>query len=274
MPSRTIAALAVAVIAGLSAAAQGDEASRPRPGQTFRDCADCPEMVVVPAGSFLMGSLEGDPQSFPDERPRHFVTLPRAFAVGVFEVTFAEWDACTRDGGCRHRPADNGWGRDRRPVINVSWVDAQDYVRWLRQKTGRDYRLPSEAEWEYAARAGSPTTRHWGEGIGDGYANCRGCGSAWDNRQTAPVGSFPPNDFGLRDVLGNVWEWVEDCWSPNYQGAPSDGSAWTTGKCRRRVLRGGSWVDLPAFVRLPDRIRADAGARVGNFGFRVAVSLP
>jgi formylglycine-generating enzyme required for sulfatase activity len=266
-------ALWIAVIGSIAAAA-ADPSANPRPGQTFKDCADCPAMVVVPAGSFLMGSLDGDPQSYPDERPRRFVTLARGFAIGVHEVTFAEWDACARDGGCAHRPDDAGWGRDRRPVINVNWGDAQDYVGWLRQKTGRAYRLPSEAEWEYAARAGSPTTRPWGELIGDGNANCKGCGSAWDSRQTAPVGSFPPNTFGLRDVMGNVWEWVEDCWNRNYEGAPIDGTAWTEGKCRRRVLRGGSWVDLPAFVRLPDRIRADAVARVNNFGFRVAQSLP
>ena len=211
---------------------------REKPGRVFRDCPECPEMVVVPAGSFMMGSDESS-----SEKPRHRVTIAKPFAVGKHEVTFAEWDACVVAGGCGggHRPYDRGWGRGRRPVINVSWDDAKAYVLWLNRKTGKQYRLPSEAEWEYAARAGTTTRYSWGDDIGRNRANCANCGSRWDNEQTAPTGSFRANVFGLHDVHGNVWEWVEDCWSGDYPGAPSDGRAWTGGDCGNRVLRGGSW---------------------------------
>ena len=241
-----------------------------RPGDTFRDCPGCPEMVVVPAGRFRMGSTSG----YDDERPVHEVTIARPFAVGVYEVTFAEWDACVSDRGCGgYRPGDDGWGRGKRPVMNVSWNDAQAYVRWLSEKTGKAYRLLSEAEWEYVARAGTTTNYWWGNDIGRSRANCRGCGSRWDGRQTAPVGSFPTNPFGLHDVHGNVWEWVEDCWNGSYDGAPRDGSAWKSGDCDDRRLRGGSWNDLPRDLRSAYRDGLTSGGRVVIFGFRVARSL-
>ena len=241
-----------------------------KPGDTFRDCPGCPEMVVVPAGRFEMGSTSG----YDDERPVHEVTIARPFAVGVYEVTFAEWDACVSDRGCGgHRPGDDGWGRGKRPVMNVSWNDAQAYVRWLSEKTGEAYRLLSEAEWEYVARAGTTTKYWWGNDIGRSRANCRGCGSRWDGRQTAPVGSFPANPFGLHDVHGNVWEWVEDCWNGSYDGAPTDGSAWKSGDCDDRRLRGGSWNDLPRDLRSAYRDGLTSGGRVVIFGFRVARSL-
>ena len=215
------------------------------PGTAFRDCPECPEMVVVPAGSFMMGSPSHEAGRDNDEGPAHRVTIAKPFAVGKYEVTFAEWDACVADGGCGgHRPGDKGWGRGRRPAINVNWDDAKAYVRWLSDKTGKQYRLPSEAEWEYAARAGTTTRYSWGDEVGRNRANCDGCGSLWDNEQTAPAGSFRANVFGLHDVHGNVWEWVEDCWSGNYLGAPADGSAWESGDCSRRVLRGGSWFNI------------------------------
>ena len=202
------------------------------------------------------------------------MTISQPFAVGKYEVTFAEWDACVADGGCGgHRPEDSGWGRGRRPVINVSWDDAKAYVRWLNRKTGKQYRLPSEAEWEYAARAGTTTRYNWGDDIGRNRANCANCGSRWDLKQTAPVGSFAANPFGLHDVHGNVWEWVEDCRSGNYKGAPTDASAWTDGDCSSRVLRGGSWFDGPRNLRSADRIRFRAGNRHFGFGFRVARTL-
>jgi formylglycine-generating enzyme required for sulfatase activity len=230
----------------------------------FKDCDDCPTMVVVPAGEFMMGSESGDP----DEKPVHRVTISRPFAVGRFEVTFAEWDACVADRGCQRRPEDRGWGRDRRPVIDVSWDDAKAYVSWLSRRTGKTYRLLSEAEWEYAARGGSATQVE-----GKGNANCAGCGGQWDSKQTAPVGSFRANGFGLHDMIGNVWEWTEDCWKDSYHGAPADGSAWTGGECSRRVLRGGSWLDNPGRARSAFRSYIDTSSRYYFIGFRVARTL-
>ena len=235
-----------------------------------RDCPECPEMVVVPAGSFMMGGR------FDDERPVHEVTIGAPFAVGRYEVTFAEWDACARDGGCPcgEDIADDllNWGRGRRPVIRVSWVDAQRYVQWLSRKTGKTYRLPSESEWEYAARAGTQTAYSWGDEIGVDRANCIGCGSQWDRERTAPVGSFGANAWGLHDMHGNVREWVEDCWNGSYAGAPVDGSAWQRGTCDKRVFRGGSWINAPSSLRAAHRNRYAAGFRVINLGFRVARS--
>ena len=217
-------------------------------GETFRECPSCPEMVVVPAGSFMMGSPSHEDGRDDDEGPVHRVTIAEPFAVGVREVTFAEWNACASSGGCGgYRPDDEGWGRGNRPVINVSWKDAQAYVDWLSRKTGAEYRLLSEAEWEYAARAGTTTRYHWGDGVGRNRANCDTCGDSWG--VTAPVGSFAANGWGLHDVHGNVWEWVEDCWNGDYTGAPSDGSAWESGNCDARVLRGGSWSSGPRILR-------------------------
>ena len=240
-----------------------------RVGGKFRDCSECPEMVVVPLGSFTMGSPGGE--GIGDERPRHRVRIDYRLAVGVYEVTFAEWDACVSAGGCGgYRPDDRGWGRGNRPVINVRWEDAQSYVRWLSNKTGKSYRLLSESEWEYVARAGSVTAYSWGNEIGHNRANCNGCGSRWDNEKTAPVGAFSANAWGLHDVHGNVWEWVADCWNDSYTGAPADGSAWESGDCSRRVLRGGSWVSGPRHLRAANRFRYTAGDRFVVYGFRIA----
>ena len=241
----------------------------PLAGEKFRDCPECPEMVVVPAGSYRMGSEDG----YSDQRPAHEVTIGAPFAVGRYEVTFAEWDACVRDGACSRVVNDEGWGRGRRPVINVSWDDAQRYVQWLSRKTGRVYRLLSESEWEYAARAGTETAYSWGDEIGVNRANCRGCGSLWDGDKTAPVGSFGANAWGLHDMHGNVAEWVEDCWNDSYAGSPVDGSAQLT-DCYGRVLRGGSWNVRPSFLRAADRSRDSTGYRSNNvLGFRVARTL-
>ncbi len=227
-----------------------DEAAKVRAvGEVFRDCDHCPEMVVVPAGRFTMGSPSSESGRDSDEGPQRRVTFGAKFAVGVYEVTFAEWDACVSDGGCGgYHPDDAGWGRGRRPVMRVSWDDAQAYASWLSRETGESYRLLSEAEWEYVARAGTTTRYWWGNNVGRNRANCDGCGSRWDDESTAPVGSFGANGFGLHDVHGNVWEWVEDCWHDSYAGAPRDGSAWlgnNGGDCSRRVLRGGSWLHRP-----------------------------
>ena len=244
------------------------------PGATFRDCDACPEMVVVPAGSFMMGSPAHEDGRYDEEGPVHRVTIPAPFAVGKYEVTFAEWDACAVAEFCsEYRPDDEGWGRNRRPVINVSWREAIQYVQWLSHITGKHYRLLSEAEWEYAARAGSQTRYAWGDGIGSNRANCDGCGSRWDDKSTAPVGSFAANAFGLHDMLGNVGEWVEDCWNDSYAGAPSGGTAWVSGNCRRRVVRGGSWDFLPWDLRSAFRYWHTTGHRYFSDGFRVARTL-
>ena len=243
-------------------------------GRTLQDCPGCPEMVVVPAGSFRMGSPESEAGRDDDEGPVHRVTVARPLAVGVVEVTFEEWEACVSEGGCGgYRPDDEGWGRGRRPVMNVNWRDAKAYVAWLSRKTGEAYRLPSEAEWEYVARAGTTTRYGWGDGIGRNRANCDGCGSRWDGEKTAPVGSFSANAFGLHDVHGNVYEWVEDCWNGSYHGAPSDGSAWTSGECGSRVLRGGSWLNDPWLLRSALRYRYPSGFRSDYAGVRVARTL-
>jgi formylglycine-generating enzyme required for sulfatase activity len=243
-----------------------------RPKQSFKECASCPEMVVVPAGEFMMGSSANEKGRHGNESPQHKVTIARTFAVSKFEVTFDEWDACVAVGGCDH-VEDQGWGRGRMPVINVNWGEAQRYVAWLSKQTGKPYRMLSEAEWEYAARAGSEKVYPWGDEIGEGNANCDGCGSEWDDKQTAPVGSFAANTFGLHDMQGNVWEWVEDCYHENYQGAPQDGSAWTTDDCSRRAVRGGSWVDRPLDVGSASRLGFAASDRGIVFGLRVGRTL-
>ena len=237
----------------------------------FRDCDDCPELVVVPAGSFKMGSPEWEAGRLDDEGPVHWVRIERPFAVGVYEVTFAEWDACVSGGGCGgYRPGDEGWGRGNRPVINVSWKDARSYVGWLSEETGEEYRLLSESEWEYVARGGTRTPFHTGETISTEQANYD-----LNNWGTVAVGSFDANGYGLHDVHGNVWEWVEDCWNSSYRGreAPADGSAWESGDCSRRVLRGGSWLNSPWILRSARRLRFDSGHRNYNAGFRVGRTL-
>ena len=247
----------------------------PREGDVFRDCAECPELVAVSSGSFMMGSPVGEAGRDGDEGPVHEVVIARPFAVGVYEVTFREWDACVSGGGCGgYRPDDEGWGRGRRPVINVGWEDAKGYVEWLSRKTGEEYRLLSESEWEYVARAGTRMRYWWGDGIGRNLASCSGCGSRWDARQTAPMGSFSPNAFGLYDVHGNVWEWVEDCWHDDYDRAPTDGTARTrSGDCGSRLLRGGSWNNDPRHLRCAVRDRKTRGLRTELIGFRVARTL-
>jgi formylglycine-generating enzyme required for sulfatase activity len=241
---------------------------------TLSDGSHGPEMVVIPAGTFRMGDIQDDGSEA--EKPLHSVSINKPFAMGKYPITFEEYDrfahAMNRD-----LPDDNGWGRGNRPVVNVSWEDARAYAEWLSKETGKHYRLPYEAEWEYAARAGTTTTYWWGNEIkqdGKVWANCAGCGSRWDSEGTAPVGSFDPNRFGLHDMLGNVWEWMEDCWHENYEGAPNDGSAWTSGgDCDRRSLRGGSWDNFPRDVRSALRFRTAPSRRSYDIGFRVAQDL-
>jgi formylglycine-generating enzyme required for sulfatase activity len=245
----------------------GASAAIPEPGEIFRDCPDCSEMVVVPAGEFKMGSGETV-----YEKPEHRVVIANPFAIGRREITFEEWDLCVAAGGCRYRPDDHGWGRGSRPVVDVSWDDAKAFVSWLSQKTQKGYRLPSEAEWEYAARAGTNSQFWWGRTPVNGNANCEDCSST-PQRRTLPTGSFRPNGFGLFDVAGNVAEWVEDCWNESYRGAPADGSAWTTGQCRQRGLRGGSFASRANVIRSAARFRYDQDVRYYANGFRVARDL-
>jgi len=258
------------------------------PGKAFRECAPrqkdsdyCPDMVVVPAGPFRMGS-SSDPAAYPSEFPQHPVTIAQAFAVSKFEVTFDEWDTCADHGGCSSGISDREYGRGSVPVINVNWDDAHQYVNWLSKITGKTYRLLTEAEYEYATRAGTTTAYPWGKEIGSKHANCKECGSKWDNHSPAPVGtftsngfvgSFAPNAFGLYDMVGNVWEWVQDCWHPNYEGAPSDGRAWTEGDCKRHVNRGGSFEDVPRDIRSANRYFPRDVDRDTILGFRVARTL-
>ena len=252
--------------ADLAAAQQAGQA--PEPGEIVRDCPDCGELVVIPSGAFEMGAND-----VPYEKPVHRVTIPRNFAIGRREVTFDEWDACVNDGGCKQRPDDRGWGRGQQPVLDVSWDDAQAFVSWLSQKTTKRYRLPTEAEWEYAARAGTPSQFWWGREAGKNNANCEDC-LASPPRRTQPVGSYRPNGFGLYDTSGNIAEWVQDCWNDNYRGAPTDGSAWIKGQCGQRVLRGGSFASRSNMVRSDSRFRYDHDVRYYANGFRVVRELP
>jgi formylglycine-generating enzyme required for sulfatase activity len=240
-----------------------------RPKDIFRDCPECPEMVVIPAGEFMMGSEE-----YSEEKPVHKVMITKPFAASKFEVTFDNWDACVIAGGCKHLPDDRSWGRGNRPVMNVSWDDVtKQYLPWLSRVTHETYRLLTEAEWEYAARAGSQGKYTWGDEIRSNRANCDGCGSQWDNKQTAEVGSFQANAFGLHDMHGNVWEWVEDCWHDNYIGERTDGSAWIAGECKARVLRGGSWVNYAVSLRSAARRMSAPVNRSNLTGFRLARTL-
>ena len=283
MTARAMAGAIVSTLAALAAIVPAMPAHAQSAGDVFRDCPECPEMVVVPAGRFTMGSNDG----YDDERPVHEVTIPAPFAIGKYEVTFAEWDACSAAGGCDHWANDASWGRGNHPVINVSWDNAREYVAWLSRRTGHAYRLPSEAEWEYAARAGTTTAYWWGRDVGQSevctYANGADLmlmgnnkfseGTTFDCRDghtgPAPVGSFPANPYGLHDVAGNLWEWVEDCWADSYRGAPTDGRAWVSSDCSRRVLRGGSWRYYPQFLSSANRLWHSAVSPRNDTGFRV-----
>jgi formylglycine-generating enzyme required for sulfatase activity len=246
-----------------------------RPGDTFKECAkDCPEMVVVPVDEFIMGSPESEQGRYDAEGPQHKVVFAKPFAVAKFAATFDDWDACVTYGDCDPHVGDSGHGRGRQPVINVTWYDAQRYIAWLSRMTGKTYRLLTEAEFEYAARAGTSTAYPWGDEIGENNANCDGCRSIWENRQPAPVGSFAANRFGVYDMHGNVWQWTEDCYRGNYEAAPQDGSASLAGvDCSRRVVRGGSWSSTPRRLRSADRFNLSANDRGLNLGFRVGRTL-
>jgi formylglycine-generating enzyme required for sulfatase activity len=266
-----------------SAEAQRKADDRGAAARSLRDCPVCPELVVLPAGEFMMGSPESERGRSRDEGPQRKVAVP-SFAMGKFEVTFAQWDACAAEGGCRHKPGDEAWGRGKRPVINVSWQDASEFVAWLSAKTGKAYRLPTEAEWEYAARAVTDASAphppfSTGSTINYKQANYDANFTYGDGKmglfrqKTVDVGTFKANAFGLHDMHGNVWEWVLDCYKDSYHGAPTDGSAVVLPKCGLRVLRGGSWNYFPQLLRSAYRYATAPDVRLDIVGFRVARPL-
>jgi formylglycine-generating enzyme required for sulfatase activity len=276
--------------------------ARAEPLSSFRECPQCPEMVGVGSGKFLMGSPAHEPGRFDSEGPQHVVTV-KSFALGKFPITSEEFLIFLRTSRYQPAPCNPllgfGWkveGRDlayppsqdeppRWPAVCLSWKDAQAYIAWLNAQVkaahpvlaGRSgpYRLPSEAELEYAARAGTSTSRWWGDAIGTANANCNGCGSEWDNHVLSPVDAFAPNPFGLYGMLGNAWAWTADCWHPSYVGAPADGSAWQEQNCAKHVLRGGAWNNVPIFIRAAARSGGDGDYDYSSLsGFRVARDLP
>jgi formylglycine-generating enzyme required for sulfatase activity len=292
--------LALNVVSALNQSRAEDQTSR-----EFRECKDCPLMVAIPAGHFVMGSPTTEHGHFDAEGPQHPVSV-KAFALGKYTVTTVEFLTFLRETGYQPQPCnptlDLSWKSPGHglayapalaqpslwPATCLSWDDAQAYIDWLNKKvralpsaaSSRDgpYRLPTEAEWEYAARGGTITARWWGDAIGTNKANCNACGSRWDGRLLAPAGSFGPNPFGLYDVLGNVWQWTSDCWNDSYVGSPRDGSSWTGGDCNKRVLRGGSWSNVPLFIRSAMRIGANQTGLDYDYatyaGFRIARNLP
>jgi formylglycine-generating enzyme required for sulfatase activity len=272
---------------------------------SFQECPSCPQMVAIPAGKFLMGSPAHEAGRFDSEGPQHVVTV-KTFALGEYDVTSEEYLDFLRTSRYQPQPCNPllglGWkveGRDlayppsqdeppRWPAVCLSWKDANTYIDWLNARVkaahpvlaGRagPYRLPSEAEWEYAARAGTNIARWWGEEIGTNNADCNGCGSQWDDSILAPVDAFKPNPFGLYGVLGNAWQWTADCWHPSYVGAPTDASVWNEPNCVRHVMRGGAWNNVPIFVRSASRNGAASDSNDYDYsslaGFRVARDLP
>jgi formylglycine-generating enzyme required for sulfatase activity len=299
-PLFSSAVLVAALLAAPAASPAQDSVER-----EFKECPECPAMIGIPGGTFTMGSPANEPGRFDTEGPQHDVTVS-AFALGKYNVTTEEFLLFLKETAYRPEPCNPilnlGWrspggglaqppfvGQPARwPAACLDWADARAYIAWLNTKVraqrpelaGREgpYRLPSEAEWEFAARAGTTTARWWGDDIGAGRANCNGCGSPWDYKVLAEVDSFAPNPFGLYGMLGNVWEWTGDCWHESYAGAPTDGSAWTEDSCERHVVRGGSWNNLPIFVRSAARSGSVANGSEYDYsgvaGFRIARTLP
>ena len=233
-----------------------------------KDCPGCPVLIALPQGALTMGSNTGDPS----EKPAHPVSIANPFAISKYEVTVEQWDACVEAGACARVTIDGNQSKTS-PVRDVSWDDAQQYAQWLAKTTGKPYRLPTEAEWEYAARGGTSARYWWGEQMRSGMANCKGCGEPWQKDAPVNVGSFPANPFGLHDMNGSVWEWVADCWHNSYKGAPADGHAWDEPNCRMRVIRGGSWREDASYMPSSTRFKYDASVRHSQNGFRVARAM-
>ncbi len=300
MKFRIAAILAATVLLG------GQKAPEKIENRSFTECPECPQMVGIPAGKFLMGSPAQEPGRFDSEGPQHVVTV-KAFALAKYPVTSEEFLNFLGATGYQPKPCNPllglGWKQLHRgqaatptdvepprwPAVCLDWKDAEAFIAWIntRARAARPeigarnpYRLPSEAEWEYAARAGTNTSRWWGDGIGGGHANCNGCGSQWDNRLLGRVDAFETNAFGLSGMLGNAWEWTADCWHPSYLGAPTDGRAWTDNACTRHAIRGGAWNNIPIFVRSAARAAAAQNGAERDYdystltGFRIARDLP
>ncbi|MBC7514118.1 MAG: formylglycine-generating enzyme family protein [Herminiimonas sp.] len=233
-----------------------------------RDCDICPALVALPRGGFTMGSNVDDPS----ERPAFHVSINSAFAIGKHEVTVEQWSACVANGGCPQTSTDTSRSPNT-PARDINWDDARQYTVWLSKVTSKAYRLPSEAEWEYATRGNTTTRFWWGDQMTTGKANCKECGEPWQADAPAAVGSFAANPFGLFDMNGSVWEWVSDCWHDSYQRAPSDGRSWEEPDCQMRVLRGGSWRQGASYMPSSTRFKYDAGVRQSQNGFRVARNM-
>ena len=267
------ALIVAAAFSLISAPAYAQAKTKPQPAapsapKVFKDCDVCPEMVVIPRGAFVMGS-----DLLPAEKPKHPVFIKKPFAMSQFEITFDNWEACLAERGCTHNPHDHNWGRGRQPIMNIDFHMAEGYAKWLSKKTGQIYRLPSEAEWEYAARAGSTTAYWFGDDEKDGKINCRNCSGAVPGHRNAPVGQYDPNPFGLYDMHGNAYEWVSDCWVPHYKGAPRDGAPRLDGNCDIRVIRGGSWYYYSRQSRSSSRAKNPAAVKSYWLSFRVVREL-
>ncbi|WP_144139879.1 SUMF1/EgtB/PvdO family nonheme iron enzyme [Paraburkholderia sp. BCC1884] len=233
-----------------------------------RDCPTCPVMIAVAAGAFSMGTNTDDPS----EKPVHRVTIASSFAIGKYPVTVEQWNACVAASACQKLTPESNTNKAA-PARDLSWDDAQQYVKWLAKTTGKPYRLPTEAEWEYADRGGTTTTYWWGDQMRKGSANCKDCGDPWHKEGPETVGSFAPNPLGLYDMNGGVWEWTADCWHNSYQGAPADGIAWDSPGCEMRVIRGGSWREAGNYMLSATRFKYSAGVRQSQDGLRVAKDL-
>jgi len=229
-----------------------------------------PQIIKLSPATFMMGDSQGIGDD--NEKPLHQVDIPTGFYLSRYEVTFEQYDKFANETN-QPLPPDNGWGRGNRPVINVSWFDAKAYAAWLTEQTGQHYRLPTEVEWEYSVRASAITSYWYGDDVQTGFSVCDECGSQWDGRSTAPVGSQVSNPFGLFDMHGNVAEWIEDCYHDSYDNAPSNNRAWLTSDCPSRVIRGGSWFDIPRVGRSSTRYRADPNLKASNWGFRVVRTI-
>ncbi|WP_179402649.1 SUMF1/EgtB/PvdO family nonheme iron enzyme [Burkholderia guangdongensis] len=252
-------------IAAPAPAAKPAAAAAAVAAKEIRDCAACPVMLPVNPGAFTMGSDTSDPS----ERPAHHVTLGHAFALAKYAVTVAQWNACRDAGACARLPSESNIAPNA-PARDLSWDDAQQYAAWLSKISGKPYRLPTEAEWEYAARGGTATRYWWGNEMRPGNANCKDCGQPWRVEAPDNVGSFPANPFGFYDMAGGVWEWVSDCWHSSYKNAPADGRSWDEPNCQVRVIRGGSWRDGASYMPATTRFKYDSSVRYSANGFRVA----
>lgn len=303
MLRNTIRVLAITVTIAFADPGTAQDVADHAPGDRWRDCDECPEMIVVPAGTFTMGSPVSEAGRYDREGPVHEVRIARPFAIGLYEVTLDEYSRFARatnrspgDESClvnegHHWEEEAGRsGRDpafpqspRHPAVCISWNDASAYVSWLSRRTGVDYRLPSAAEWEYAARAGTDTPWYWGDRTSEQCRYANGADLATDfpwrtpcndgHPKTSLVGSFQANAFGLHDTLGNAWEWVQDCFNWTYDGAPVNGEAWLEGDCSARVMRGASWASTPTYLRAAHRAGERATFRSDYTGFRVARTL-